>query len=164
MKCPSCKKEIPEWSRDSCPNCGASIKKKKSALLPYLALGVIIAIVVIYFLIPPPPSSCMSPSCGNVTPIPTVTPRPTPCPDPIAVTAIRQAGSSIIVTNSGGTGNSCVNNFTILVNNVPNPQVLAPNAGAMVSIKSTGTSGTDAVVVVGNYKNGAQQVVLRKSV
>jgi hypothetical protein len=164
MKCPSCKKEIPEWSRGTCPNCGASVKKKKSGALPYVALGVIIAIVVIYLLWPPPQSSCMSPICGNVTPTPTITPHPTACPDPIAVTAVRQAGSSIIVTNSGGTGNSCVNNFTILVNGVANPQVLAPNAGAMVSIKSTGTSGTDAVVVVGNYKNGAQQVILRKSV
>jgi len=164
MKCPACKKEIPEWSRNSCPNCGASIRKKKSAMVPYLAVCVIIAIIAIIFLMQPSPPPCTTPGCGNITPTPTITTRPTPCPDPIAITAIRQAGSNIVVTTAGGPGISCVNNFTVQVNGVANPQILGPNAGAMVSIKSTGAAGTDSVIVVGNYKNGAQQVVLQKLV
>jgi len=163
MRCPSCKKEIPEWARDSCPECGEIIMKKKSAVLPWIGLGLIIAIVVIIFLIPPPPPPCTSPGCGVVTPVPAITPRPAPCPDPIAITAIRQGRSNIIVTNRGGAGNSCVTNFTILVNGVANPQALGPDAGSMVSVQAAGTTGKDSVVVVGNYKNGAQQVVLQKS-
>jgi hypothetical protein len=164
MRCPACKNEIPEWARDSCPNCGASIKKKKSAVLPYIALGVIIVIVSLIFFMPTPPPTCPPSGCGNVTPTPKITIRPTPCPDPIAITVFRQAGSSIIVTNAGGPGISCVTNFTVQVNGVANPQILGANAGSMVSIKSIGAAGTDSVVVVGNYKNGAQQVVLQKSV
>lgn len=165
MKCPSCKREIPGWARETCPNCGMPISKKKSSLVPYLVAGVIVVVIiaVFYLFFMTPPSQNQQPclTCNPQTP--SLTHVPTPPPGTITVTGVRQ-GSNILVTVMGGTGLTDASNFTVQLNGVDKPEKLAVNAGASARVSSIGAPGSDHLIIVANYKNGAQQVVLNKNV
>jgi hypothetical protein len=81
----------------------------------------------------------------------------------IAVTAARQ-GTNIMIIVSGGPGLADAGNFTIQLNGVAQAGKLAANAGASSTVSSTGAPESDHLVIVANYKNGAQSVVLDKFV
>jgi len=165
MKCPSCKNEIPGWAREKCPNCGMPIHKTKNSLVPYLAAGVIVVVIiaVIYLLFIAPHFQNQQPclTCNPPTQLPTHV--PTPPPGTISVTGVRQ-GSTIMVTVMAGNGLTDAGNFTIQLNGVTLSEKLAANAGTSVRVSSAGAPGSDHLIVVTNYKNGAQQVVLNKNI
>jgi hypothetical protein len=162
-QCPGCGKQMPDWARDTCPACGTNIRKRKNSLVPFMAVGsiAVILIIVIAALFMMPSPSQLSPP----TPNPTITPTiPEPPMGNIAVTAVRQAASNIVFTFNGGTASVDIADFTINLNGAVQPTRLGGTTGASISIKSTGTPGSDHVVVVANFKNGSQKVVLDKMV
>jgi hypothetical protein len=161
--CPGCGKRIPDWARDNCPSCGETIRKKKNSLMPLIAVAgivlIIIAVIAALFLLPQAPT----PPPPPVTPVPTPT-IPQPPVGNIAITAVRQGAGTIALTFIGGTAASDVANFTVNLNGAIQPTRLSGTVGTSMSVKSGGSAGSDHIVVVAFYKNGAQKVVLDKAV
>ena len=120
---------------------------------------IVIAVIAALWLMPPPPP----PSSPPVTPVPTPTPPPLPIGN-VAVTAVRQGAGTIALTFSGGTAASDVANFSVNLNGAVQPGRLGGTVGASMPVKSTGPAGSDHVIVVAYYKNGAQNIVLDKMV
>ena len=163
MKCNSCNKEIPGWARETCPYCGTPIRSKKNTVLPYLVIVIFVVLVIgigyMYVMVWSP-----GPSIGAVshfdTPPPTV---PTPPAGTISVSGVRQ-GPNIVVTVMGGSGLAEADNLTVSLNGVVQPQKIAASAGSSVKIVSAADRGSEQLLVVANYKNGAKMVVLNQMV
>lgn len=131
--------------------------------MPLIAVAgiavIVIVVIATVFLIPSPPTPPIPP------PSPTTTPtHPQPPVGNIAINAVRQGAWTIALTFIGGTAAYEVVNFTINLNGGLEPTKLAGTVGGSMMIKSSGTAGSDHIVVVANYKNGAQNVVLDKMV
>jgi len=131
--------------------------------MPLIAVAgiaiIVIVVIAALFLVPPPPS----PPTPPPSPTPTST-QPLPPMGTIVITAVKQGAGTITLTFIGGTAASDVANFTVTLNGGVLPTRLSGTVGGSMPVKSTGSTGSDHIVVVANYKNGAQNVALDKMV
>jgi len=80
----------------------------------------------------------------------------------VAATA-RQTGSDIVVTWQGGQDNGYVSTYAI-TNETHTVTVPDNTVGNSTTITGGGTSGNDHIIVVANFTDGTQQVILDTNV
>ena len=169
ITCSNCGERYPEW-QSSCPNCGkpkdARVKKEpgRKSLVPIIAGSLIVFIIIVAVVVillssgsPTPPPSPPPTTKPTVAPQQVSAPPPSPPP---ALTANKGPGNKITVQVMAGLTLSEVSKFTVKLNDNMIPVTLNPSAGSSASISSSG--GSDHLIVVATYDNGAEQVVLDK--
>jgi hypothetical protein len=161
--CPHCGASV-ETSRTVCPTCRAALQKK-SSVTPYLITGGIIAVIIlvvaVLFLIPDQSSGGTPPP--PITPPPTKTgaAKVTPPSCTIAISGSRAPPSSVqlrVMTNTCIAGD--VAELRVLVNG-EQKGTLTPGTGASGTF--TGTSGSNNVIVVARFANGAESLVYQNT-
>lgn len=145
-----------------CPNCRADIREK-SSITPYLIvtgiIGVII-LVVVFLLLPPSQPIPPTPPQPTVPPTVTVAKAASP-PCTIAITGKKNPPASIqlqVMTTTCFAGD--ITELRVSVNG-EQKGTLSSSPGSSGTF--TGTSGSNNVIVVAKFANGAESVVYQNA-
>jgi flagellin-like protein len=80
----------------------------------------------------------------------------------VAATA-RQTGSNVVVTWQGGQDNGYVSTY-VITNETHSVTVPDNTVGNSTTLQGAGTAGNDHIIVVANFTDGTQQVILDTNV
>ena len=157
--CPHCGASV-ESSRTVCPNCRIAIQEKSPMTLYLIAGGIIVVIIlVVAVLLLLPPSQPTPPTPPKLTIPPTVVAAVNPSPPSctIAITGRKNPPATIqlqVMTSTCYAGD--ITELRVSVNGAQKG-TLNPNPGSSGTF--TGTSGSNNVIVVAKFANGAESVV-----
>ena len=161
--CPNCGAPV-ESSRTVCPNCRV-LMKEKSSLAPYLIIvGIIVVVILVaaVLLMSPVPQPVTIPDPAITTPPTAVAASAPQAPSCIiAITGSKVPPSSVqlrVMTNQCGSGD--ISELRVTLNGAQKG-TLGTNAGASKTFD--GTSGTNNVIVVAKYANGAESVIFQNA-